>query len=217
MQATVRYLKAPVPLADPCPAPPALRLSPAQGRPPSLVSITTCGSAASMSEKLPYKVGESLDVQGRGLLGRQPQGRIGALRRSPLNRWLGAVFGRARPSGGWSSSAAMSRSSEAAAHYESRRAPRGRVQRRGLRSGELAACSTRSRLGRAGSAHLTEAWDQWHLLGPTPGSLDPASWVWTSSLAPWVVLGKCLSLSGPPTGKTRSLRPRRAREERPGD
>ena len=94
--------------------------------------------------------------------------------------------------------------------YKSRRAARGSVQQRGLRSRQLAACCARKSLGLAGTAHLATAWDLWHLLGPTPGGHDPASWVDPD---------KCPPLSGPPVGKARAVeslrRGRRGLESEP--
>lgn len=84
------------------------------------------------------------------------------------------------------------------------------MQQSGLRSRQLAACCAGKSLGMAGTVHLVTAWDLWHLLGPTPGGHDPASWVDPD---------KCPPLSGPPVGKAREVeslrRGRRGLESEP--
>jgi hypothetical protein len=62
MQVTGSYLKTPAPRAAPCPTLPA-RFWYLEARSRSFAFITACGSADSMSDKLPYKVGEFLDKQ----------------------------------------------------------------------------------------------------------------------------------------------------------
>lgn len=143
-----------------------------------------------------------------GPVGAAAAGPTWGAQKDPLESLAQRGLGPAWPPGGWSSPAAASMSWRAAANYKFRRAPRGRVQRHGLRSGGVFRAESP---GAGGSVHLAIAWDQWHLPGPTLGSLDPASWAWTCSLANWMVPGKCPPLVEPPTGTARVLGPRRAR------
>lgn len=90
-----------------------------------------------MSDKLPYKVGELQSPQ----LAASVRCLSGALsgRSGPLEFLAWRDLDNARPLGGWSSRVVGSRLLEATADYKSRRAPRGPVQRRGLRSRQFAA------------------------------------------------------------------------------
>lgn len=174
-----------------------------------------------MSDKLPYKVGEFHDVQQATSAPRPleacPGGRRGPTRgaQDPLNRCLGAILAaRGRMGIGVLAPGKRVVGGDRGLRIPACSAsPCATVRTAGRSSGVL--CTELAGVGRQcapgrGLGPLTPAGTYTREFGSSLQDLD-------RSLGHWVVPDKCPSLSGPPMGKVRALKPLRVCEERPGE